>query len=154
MYLRIENYFERSFRVLGTTTVIMNRPLTPDFKGFFHFNQDAPLVPICNRYLFVANKKRSVYKLFFYYNFCRGGCVLGGVCVCMSTVWFQNLSFRQSAAIYPQSTNLFCFVGGQPFKPPLKAVTRAGFVSSLAGFDFSLAYTTCHCAYKYYWQTI
>ncbi|QGY47876.1 hypothetical protein GM418_30735 [Maribellus comscasis] len=27
---------------IGTTTVIINRPLKLDFKGFFHFNQNAP----------------------------------------------------------------------------------------------------------------
>jgi len=39
-------------------------------------------------------------------------------------------------------------VGGQTLKPPLKAVTWAGFVSSLVSFGLSVARVTCQCAYK------
>ena len=42
MYLWIENYSERGSISWRTTTVIINRPLKLDFKGFFHFNQNAP----------------------------------------------------------------------------------------------------------------
>jgi hypothetical protein len=42
----------------------------------------------------------------------------------------------------------FVLVGGAILKPPLKAVLRAGFVSSLASFGWSVARATCQCVYK------
>jgi len=39
-------------------------------------------------------------------------------------------------------------MGGEILKPPSKAVTWAGFVSSLASFGLSVARVTCQCAYK------
>jgi len=39
-------------------------------------------------------------------------------------------------------------VGWQTSKPPLKAITWVGFVSSLASFGLSLARGACQCANK------
>jgi hypothetical protein len=50
----------------------------------------------------------------------------------------SNILSNQSALTLQRSTNLFFFVGGKIAKPPIKAVTRAGFVSSLASFGCSV----------------
>jgi len=47
-----------------------------------------------------------------------------------------------------RSSNLFCVLWvGKP-QTALKAVLRAGFVSSLASFGMSVARVTCQCAYE------